>query len=229
MSSKDAYIGTGTTLSSSYYLRTFYQSNRTAGTSSKRHDMKSTELTLADSHALRKAIRQLGSSDFTETQDTNARNKVLAYIQTYNNMLSSASVSSDHTLERNVKQLKNVTSEYASELDKIGITVNDDGTLTSRETLFKSADLSKFEKLFSNNSDYMQRTTAYAKRLVRRSEALSDTENQKKFNKTATAINDSTQTASESNVTAAAQALSESVDLDTLLNTGIGQNVNVVL
>ena len=66
---------------------------------------------------------------------------MLAYIQTYNNMLSSAGSSSDRTLERSAKQLKNITSEYSSELDKIGITVNDDGTLTSRTTLFESADL----------------------------------------------------------------------------------------
>ena len=39
-------------------------------------------------------LRQLASSDFSDDQDANTRNSVLAYIQTYNNMLSSAGSSS---------------------------------------------------------------------------------------------------------------------------------------
>lgn len=146
--SNTAYIGSGTTLSSKYYLRSFYRSNREAGTSSKRREFSGNQLALADGRALRQAVRRLTSSDFSDDQDANTRNSVLAYIQTYNNMLSSAGSSSDRTLERSAKQLKNITSEYSSELDKIGITVNDDGTLTSRTTLFESADLSKFKELF---------------------------------------------------------------------------------
>lgn len=231
MAYKDVYLGTGTTLSSNYYLRNFYQSNRNARTASKRHEMSNTELTLADSHALRKALKKLGSSEFNEDHDTSIRNSVSAYIQTYNNMLSSASTSSDRTLERNAKQLKSITNEYAKELDKIGITVNDDGTLTSRETLLNSADLSKFKKLFSGDSEYMQRTTAYAKRLVRRSEALDVTATQKQLKEIADRKADSSTTTADtvSDIAAAALAASDSPDLNTLLNNGIGKNVNVVL
>lgn len=118
--SNTAYIGSGTTLSSKYYLRSFYRSNREAGTSSKRREFSGNQLALADGRALRQAVRRLTSSDFSDDQDANTRNSVLAYIQTYNNMLSSAGSSSDRTLERSAKQLKNITSEYSSELDKIG-------------------------------------------------------------------------------------------------------------
>lgn len=231
MASKDVYLGTGTTLSSNYYLRSFYQSNQNARTASKRHEMSSTKLSLADSHALQKALKKLGSSKFDEDHDTNIRNSISAYIETYNNMLSSASGSSDRTLERSAKQLKNITNEYAKELDKLGITVNDDGTLTGRETLLSSADLSKFEKLFSGDSEYMQRTTAYAKRLVRRSEALDATATQKQLKELADRKEASSATAADPSVSAAAAALAaaDTADLNTLLNNGIGKNVNVVL
>ena len=112
--SNTAYIGSGTTLSSKYYLRSFYRSNREAGTSSKRREFSGNQLALADGRALRQAVRRLTSSDFSDDQDANTRNSVLAYIQTYNNMLSSAGSSSDRTLERSAKQLKNITSEYSS-------------------------------------------------------------------------------------------------------------------
>lgn len=224
----ESYIGTGTTLSSNYYVRNFYISNRDASTSGKRKNMSNTALTVADGHALRRAIKNLGSFDYSEIQDSNIRNNVLAYIQTYNNTLSSASASSDHTLERSSKQLKNITAEYSAQLDKIGITVNEDGTLTSRESLFKTADLSKFKSLFSSDSEFMQRTSAYAKRIERRSESLKLTEENQKLKQIADSKAAGTATDTDASTTAA-QLAAASLDLDTLLNTGVGKNVNIVL
>ena len=225
--SNTAYIGSGTTLSSKYYLRSFYRSNREAGTSSKRREFSGNQLALADGRALRQAVRRLTSSDFSDDQ-------------TYNNMLSSAGSSSDRTLERSAKQLKNITSEYSSELDKIGITVNDDGTLTSRTTLFESADLSKFKELFSADAAYMQRTSTYAKRFASRGEALVTSDNNllmQKKNAAATGssatdgttTSGATESPDDGTATTAAQIVSQSLDLDTLLNTGIGKNINLIL
>ena len=242
--SNTAYIGSGTTLSSKYYLRSFYRSNREAGTSSKRREFSGNQLALADGRALRQAVRRLTSSDFSDDQDANTRNSVLAYIQTYNNMLSSAGSSSDRTLERSAKQLKNITSEYSSELDKIGITVNDDGTLTSRTTLFESADLSKFKELFSADAAYMQRTSTYAKRFASRGEALVTSDNNLLMQKNClrknaaatgssatdgTTTSGATESPDDGTATTAAQIVSQSLDLDTLLNTGIGKNINIIL
>ena len=68
--SNTAYIGSGTTLSSKYYLRSFYRSNREAGTSSKRREFSGNQLALADGRALRQAVRRLASSDFSPTRAT---------------------------------------------------------------------------------------------------------------------------------------------------------------
>lgn len=229
--SLETYAGTGTSLSSSFYLRNFYSTNRDARTSSKRKEMDNNTLSLADGYALRRAIKQLGSSEYNEDNDTNIRCSVKAFIETYNNTLSSTSDSSDHTLQRNMKQLKSIASEYADDLDKLGITVNKDGTLTSRDTLFGAASLDKFEDLFSSDSDFMQRTSACAKRIERRSESLGLTAKNQELqkiaaNKTRENVIDSTDTTEPTEV---AQIVSQSVDLDTLLNTGIGQNVNITL
>ncbi len=221
---KNTYIGAGTTLSSNYYMRNFYVSNRNARTPSKRKDIDNSELALADGMALRRAIKQLVSLKFDDEKDSDIRNSVKAFIDTFNNTLDSTSDSTDHALNRSMKQLKSIAQEYASDLDKIGITVNSDGTLTRRDTLFTTASLSKFEKLFSSGSDFIQRTSACAKRIERRSDALSVTEKHQKLLE-----NTSNQTGSTVDTTAVAQLISDGTDLDTLLNTGIGQNVNVVL
>ena len=124
-----------------------------------------------------------------------------------------------------MKQLKSITSEYSDQLDKIGITVNEDGTMTSRDALFSSASLDKFKDLFSSDSDFMQRASVCAKRIQRRSDALELATKNQELQKIAAnkAAEDVTGT------TAVAQIVSQSVDLDTLLNTGIGQNVNITL
>ena len=159
-----AYAGAGTVLGTSYYMRRFYASNADARTSTSRSNLSNSTLTGADAHALRRAIRSLGSFTYNDDNEDNIKNNVSAFISTYNNMISSSNASSDRTIKNTQKSLKNLTSEYASQLDKIGITVKDNGTLETRSSLFGSADISKFESLFSTDSEYMQRVTSYAKR-----------------------------------------------------------------
>lgn len=222
----NAFAGTGTSLSANFYLRKFYVANTDARTSSKRSSYTDSELSRADGMALRRAVKNLGSFAYEESRDANIRNSVNAYISTYNNTISSLSDSEDATLEKNLKRLKALTKEYSSELDKIGITIKDDGTLSSRDALFKSADLSKFEKLFSKDSDYMQRISAYGKRIERQSSDLCAIEQAKKHASPSTKTDSS---ASKGETTAAAQIVAEALDLDVLLNTGIGKNINISL
>ncbi len=167
-----AYAGTGESLSSTYYMRRFYRSNANARTATSRRQYSNSELSNADAVALRRAIKALGSFTYDDDHATNIRNSVSAFIDTYNNLLSSAGSSDDRKMTQSYKAMKKLTSEYKDSLDKIGITVNKDGTLSSRTSLFANADISKFEKLFSKDADYIQRATAYTKRIERRSDTL---------------------------------------------------------
>lgn len=219
------YAGTGTTLSSNFYMRKFYTSNLDARTHAKRSAFNNSDLSMADGIALRRAVKKLGDFDYISDQDANIRNSVLAYISTYNNTLSSASDSTDRALNRAAKQLKSLTSEYASDLDKIGITVNEDGSLTSRESLFKSASLEKFKNLFSSNSTFMQRNATYGKRIEQRSRALSFSEQQQKLQQKEPSNN----LASETTSAAITQFLAESAGFEQLLPDGVGHSINISL
>ena len=232
------YTGTATTLSSSYYMRSFYVANRDAGAASKRAGFDANRLSIADGMALRRAARQLRNFSYDREQDSSIRNSVQAYIDTYNNTISSVSETTDSNMEHLGKQLKSLTSSYAGELDKIGITVNKDGTLETRDPLFKTSDISKFEKLFSGESDYMQRTTAFAKRIQNRSEALFQSKTHRQIlsasapDASAPDSGNTTppaESGTQPDATAAAQIVARSLDLDTLLNTGIGANINLSL
>lgn len=235
-----AYVGAGTTLGASYYLRRFYSSNTDARTTTSRNNLSNSTLTGADAHALRQAIRSLGSFTYDDDNEVNIRNSVSAFISTYNNMINSSGTSDDRTIKNTQKSLKNLTAEYESQLDKIGITIKDNGTLEARSTLFSSADISKFESLFSGDSQYMQRVNSYAKRLENRSSVLTQTEYNDLLAKrnaqkqTSSSVSGSTTDSTDTGSTATNALNISSVtpvtaDLNTLLNTGIGKNVNVIL
>ncbi len=243
MAVNPAFNGAGTTLSSGYYIRNFYSAARNARTTAGRRDMSNPELTQADGAALRRAVRSLSRSEFTETQDEDIRNKAMAYVETYNHMLASASESSDDRILRSAKQMKALTQSYASELDKIGITVNDDGTLESREARLSTSPLSKLEKLFSKDSGFMQKISAHSRKIERQSDALLTEEAQRRAAKRTAAqgtVTDPGSAGSTSSgaagsfaagspATAAAQIVSAAMDLDMLSHTGIGGHINLTL
>lgn len=211
-----AYAGTGVSLSSSYYLRRFYSANTDAKTSASRKQYSNTALSNADARALRRAIKSLGSFTYDDDSSTNIRNSVSAFIDTYNNLLDSSGSSEDRRMQQTYKSMKKLTSEYADELDKIGITVSKDGTLKKRTDLFANADISKFEKLFSKDTDYMQRISAYTRRVQKRSETLDIEEKRAALLKQ--------QQQNTSTLTATTFTTSSGIPA-----AGTGNNVNVVL
>ena len=211
-----AYAGTGVSLSSSYYLRRFYSANTDAKTSASRKQYSNTALSNADARALRRAIKSLGSFTYDDDSSTNIRNSVSAFIDTYNNLLDSSGSSEDRRMQQTYKSMKKLTSEYADELDKIGMTVSKDGTLKKRSDLFANADISKFEKLFSKDTDYMQRISAYTRRIQKRSETLDIEEKRAALLKQ--------QQQNTSTLTATTFTTSSGIPA-----AGTGNNVNVVL
>ena len=113
-----AYVGAGTTLGTSYYMRRFYASNADARTTTSRSNLTNSTLTGADSHALRRAIRSLGSFTYDDDNEINIKNSVSAFISTYNNMINSSGASDDRTVKNTQKNLKNLTKRKKTDLNK---------------------------------------------------------------------------------------------------------------
>ena len=97
-----AVAGTGTSLSASYYLRNFYTANRNAVTSSKRKEMTVGTLSQADATALHRAAKKLRNFNYEDdtTDSANIYGSVNAFIQVYNNTLSSGNKTDDASLNR---------------------------------------------------------------------------------------------------------------------------------
>lgn len=169
-----ATANTAVSLSESYYLRSFYKSNRDASTTSKRSELSSGSLSQADAQALRTAVRKLRNFNMEDDTDEgeNIYSSVSAFLKTYNNALDSCSNSNDYSLNRYSKQLKNLAKEYADELKNIGVTVKSDGSLEKNENLLKSADVSDIKKLFGKDAQFITKTSNYAKRINAKSADL---------------------------------------------------------
>ena len=164
------------------------------------------------------------SFTFDEDNKINIRNSVSAYVDTINNLMTSGKKTGDKQAERYLNSLSSLNSKYSDELDDIGITVNPDGTLTTRSTMFSSASISRFESLFSKDSDYMQKVDSYAKRLQKRTTLLQDTEIRQKNLKE----NASGSTSTTSATTEAAALVASALQLEQSKN-GIGTSINLYL
>ena len=157
-----AVAGTGTSLSASYYLRNFYTANRNAVTSSKRKEMTGGTLSQADATALHRAAKKLRNFNYEDdTTDS-----------VYNNTLSSGNKTDDASLNRYSRYLKSLSKEHSSELSRIGITVNSDGSLSANDNLLKSAKVSKVKTLFADDAEYITKVSRYSKKMAEKADSV---------------------------------------------------------
>lgn len=171
-----AAAGTGTTLSSSFFMKKFYRNCANAAKSNKRSDYTANRLSQADADALHQAVKQLRNYKFTKDEGTNIYGNVMAFVETYNNTLDSSTDSSDPSVNRYAKQLKYLAQNHKDELQGIGITVNKDGSLTAKENLVKKASVSDVKALFSKESDFSTKVFQYSRHLESKSEEAYNSE-----------------------------------------------------
>ena len=98
-----------------------------------------------------------------EGVDTNAVYKAVnQFVKDYNSVISSTEDSNTKTIASRSSNLITATSAYEKQLSKIGITINDDFTLSLNEETFKKSDMSSVESLFSGAGSFGYKTSAQA-------------------------------------------------------------------
>lgn len=159
MSTNNVANTTNSTLSSSFYLSKYYAPNRNAKKSSNRKSISNDLLLSHDTSALNKFIKDIRHIDYNTEQsnsEINHKNKVSAFVSIYNNFTASAKKSSAEDVTYRAKRIINFTKKQEDALKKIGITINEDSSLTLDTDKLESADISKVKSLFSNSSTFMK-------------------------------------------------------------------------
>ncbi len=86
------------------------------------------------------------------------KDAVNSFIKEYNNTLDIASESDNNTILRNTLSMTNQTKAYSTSLEKIGITINEDNTLSLNEEKFDTAEITSVKSLFNDSQSFAAKT-----------------------------------------------------------------------
>lgn len=128
-----------------------------------------------------------------------------AFVNSYNDMVAGISKSGNSTVAGKASYINAMTSSYRSDLANIGITVEDDGTLTINEDTFKSASQSQLQSVFTDKNSFGKFINSTVSDLYSYSVSSSYTT----ANKTASTSSSSTSTTTSSTTYNSSGVLSE--------------------
>lgn len=102
------------------------------------------------------ALATTTNNTFFNSSDLNVDNvyeEVSNFVNNYNDMINEGSTSSTF-LNSQVNSLATLTNTYSSSLASIGITINEDNTLSIDEEKFKAADPEAIESVFNGSNSF---------------------------------------------------------------------------
>lgn len=109
-----------------------------------------------------KLIKKGTDSVFNDNDTDKIYKAVKDFADSYNSFIKKAKDSSDDGIARQADNLANQMTIYHSSLKAIGITINDNDSLTIDEDAFKKADMSKVKSMFNSNQSMAYQVSAKA-------------------------------------------------------------------
>lgn len=104
-----------------------------------------------------------GEETTTRGYDTDAIYKAVNnFVTKYNDTVKAAANVDDNSVSNRVNSMMNNTRINEKMLNKVGVTVNDDGTLSLDKDTFMKADIRAVKTLFNGNGSYGYQTSAQA-------------------------------------------------------------------
>lgn len=157
-------------VTNSLSLRVFYNRYTAVSSGSARSGEPTGKLSMADASALRNAIRKLQDYKFEDASKDHIQEKIKAFTDIMNNTITTATKygANDSSVRNAASKLKKLNNEYASQLEKIGITVQKDGTMSLYENASSTYSAEKYAKFFDKDSEYLNSVYDAAKRITRR-------------------------------------------------------------
>lgn len=154
-------------ISASSVMNRAYAGNLYFKDGNYRKNRSNHEVVSADHKAMLRALKRLERLDFEseDVDDTKAAiNTVIAYLDVYNNTVSSAMESDSSHIRRTAKNMKALMKEYGSSLENIGVQIKSDGTVKVDKNKLQKATARQTAKVFGN-SDYISGMNQLMKKL----------------------------------------------------------------
>ncbi len=156
--------------SEAQFYRFFYKGNESARISENRSSIPKSLLISSDSNALHRAIDTFSSifeNDLASGKEI--FHAIKAFSNTYNNVLDSSSSTEAHEIASLRKSIKSLSSKQQQELEMIGISIKQSGKLSVDEDKLKKSNPERVKKIFSKDSEFMNKLKKYATTLSNRS------------------------------------------------------------
>lgn len=131
---------------------------KTTGTTSD--DAKSIAKVQTTTDALKDSADELLESKAETTEEL--YDGVSKFVSTYNAVIEAVDDVSNSSVVSRTTNMSNSTTASIKSLNAIGITMEEDGTLSLDKETFLKADVSSVKSLFTSNGSYGYRTSAYA-------------------------------------------------------------------
>ncbi len=135
------------------------------------------------SNAVSESVAKLEAA-FAEDEETGeidydaAYSAAESFVNSYNDFVSGIGSSGDSTVSNKDSFVSGMTNAYTSRLDKVGISINSDGTLSIDKDTFNSATASQLEKIFGKEDSFASFMGEQAKQL----EAYAESDRYNKLN-----------------------------------------------
>ncbi len=135
------------------------------------------------SNAVSESVAKLESA-FAENEETGeidydaAYSAAESFVKSYNDFVSGIGSSGDSTVSNKDSFVANMTNAYTTRLDKVGISVGSDGTLSIDKEAFNSASASQLDKIFGKEDSFASFMGEQAKQL----EAYAESDRYNKLN-----------------------------------------------
>ena len=158
-------------VSNNHYLRMIYMGNTEVTKKTERGKFSSSKLSIADSQALRKGLARLADYDMDAVADDDEKKKkdlyntMKAFQDAYNYSLDSGSASQNKSVEKLTNQMKKLSSDHAKELSNYGITFDDKGYMSIKNSAVDNISSSKYKKILGKDSEYAKELSDIAKKL----------------------------------------------------------------
>lgn len=135
------------------------------------------------SNAVSESVSKLETA-FAENEETGeidydaAYSAAESFVKSYNDFVSGIGSSGDSTVSNKDSFVANMTNAYTTRLDKVGISVGSDGTLSIDKDTFNSASASQLDKIFGKEDSFASFMGEQAKQL----EAYAESDRYNKLN-----------------------------------------------
>lgn len=142
-------------LTSYYALDSDSQKTSTTNTKVKETlDSEAWKEVASDISSLKSSATTLMETEMTDKNRSDIEKGVSAFVKNYNEVLDSSSDVTSSSLSKKTEWMTKITANHSDALEKIGITVKDDNTLSLDSETLSKASLKDIESVFSGSYSY---------------------------------------------------------------------------